>query len=122
MFLVRSHDSGQLEWMELTDPHQRIKPFHFEIFFGKESLRDEHYEQALERAAGKKTVLVRELFGFWDLSTLYPPKAAGRVFYMPASSTESPPTGTPSRVNGRSFPVNSRPAPTRTSYISYAWP
>src|SRR5438552_1192325 len=41
-WLVRWDGKRQLEWMELGDPEERPKPFHFEIYFGKESLRDEH--------------------------------------------------------------------------------
>ena len=56
-----------LEWMELTDPRQKIKPFHFEIYFGKESLRDDHYFRALGECVSTNQVVARELFGFWDL-------------------------------------------------------
>ena len=39
-WVIRWDGNRQLDWMELTDPHQRLKPFHFEIFFGKEQLRE----------------------------------------------------------------------------------
>src|SRR5204863_7296268 len=43
-WLIRSDGQRQFEWMELGEPNgNRPKPFHFEIYFGKESLRDEHY-------------------------------------------------------------------------------
>ena len=67
-FWVIRWDGGDgLEWMELGDPRQRIKPFHFEIFFGKEAVRDAHYSEALVAASRRKSVLVKELFGFSDL-------------------------------------------------------
>lgn len=66
-FLIRWDGKRSLEWMDLSDPRQRLKPFHFEIYFGKEALRDEHYLQALALASQKNTVVVKELFGFSDL-------------------------------------------------------
>src|SRR3954454_22325799 len=49
-WLVRWDGKRELEWMELGDPEERPKPFHFEIYFGKESLRDEHYLEAIDEA------------------------------------------------------------------------
>ena len=34
-FLIRWDGKEDLEWMELTDPRHKLKPFHFEIYFGK---------------------------------------------------------------------------------------
>ena len=56
-----------LEWMDLSDPGDRLKPFHFEIFFGKEAARDAHYRAALDEAARTGRPVCRPLFGFWDL-------------------------------------------------------
>jgi AraC-like DNA-binding protein len=56
-----------LEWMDLTDPGDRLKPFHFEIFFGKEAARDAHYRASLDEAARTGRPVCRQLFGFWDL-------------------------------------------------------
>ncbi|HEY5944696.1 MAG TPA: helix-turn-helix domain-containing protein [Kofleriaceae bacterium] len=56
-----------LEWMDLTDPGDRLKPFHFEIYFGKEAARDAHYRVALDEAARTGRPVCRQLFGFWDL-------------------------------------------------------
>ena len=41
VFVIRDGANG-LEWMDLSDPGERLKPFHFEIFFGKEGARDAH--------------------------------------------------------------------------------
>ena len=67
LFLIRWDGSEELEWMELGDPRQRIKPFHFEIHFGKELFRDAYYLASLEEACQKDEVICKELFGFWDL-------------------------------------------------------
>ena len=66
-WVIRQDRSGGLDWMELTDPSQRPKPFHFEIYFGKDKLRDRHYVDALEEARATSGLVERELLGFWDL-------------------------------------------------------
>src|SRR4051812_4240802 len=63
-WLVRWDGKRELEWMELGDPEERPKPFHFEIYFGKESLRDEHYLEAIDEARKTKQVVLKQLFGF----------------------------------------------------------
>jgi AraC-like DNA-binding protein len=79
-WLIRSDGKRKLEWMELGDPGDRPKPFHFEIYFGKESLRDEHYLEAIEEARKTKQVVVKELFGFADLLYALPADPEGRTF------------------------------------------
>jgi AraC-like DNA-binding protein len=79
-WLIRSDGKRQLEWMELGDPGNRPKPFHFEIYFGKESLRDEHYLEAIDEARKTKQVVVKELFGFADLLYALPADPEGRTF------------------------------------------
>jgi len=66
-FLIRRVGRGALEWMELTDPHHRLEPYHFEIYFGKEAVRDRYYERALIEARQSDGPIVGELFGFCDL-------------------------------------------------------
>jgi AraC-like DNA-binding protein len=67
-FLLRWDGKRGLEWMDLGDPRQsQLKPFHFEIHFGKEARRDEHYFAALANASRKNETVVAELFGFCDL-------------------------------------------------------
>ena len=66
-WVVRWCGEKSLEWMEMTDPRQRIKPFHFEIYFGKENVRDQHYAAALSEAMESEEPVVRELYGFSDL-------------------------------------------------------
>jgi len=80
VWIIRWDGGTELEWMELTDPHQRIKPFHFEIYFGKEEHRDRHYLAALAEAAGSKDVVLKQLFGFWDLFYALPADTEGRTF------------------------------------------
>jgi hypothetical protein len=85
-FLVRWDGKRNLEWMELGDPRQTLlKPFHFEIHFGKEARRDEYYLAALAKAA-RKTALA-ELFGFWDL---FHPIGGGLYLYAGQFYREPP--------------------------------
>jgi AraC-like DNA-binding protein len=80
-WLIRSDGKRQFEWMELGEPNgNRPKPFHFEIYFGKESLRDEHYLEAIDEARKTKQVVVKELFGFADLMYALPADPEGRTF------------------------------------------
>jgi AraC-like DNA-binding protein len=67
VYVIRDAGRGELEWMDLTEPQPRLKPFHFEIFFGKEPLRDAHYRDALDEAAATGRPVCRQLSGFWDL-------------------------------------------------------
>jgi AraC-like DNA-binding protein len=66
VYVIRDGSDG-LEWMDLTDPGDRLKPFHFEIHFGKETERDAHYRSSLDEAARTGRPVCRKLFGFWDL-------------------------------------------------------
>jgi AraC-like DNA-binding protein len=81
-----------LEWMELTDPRQKIKPFHFEIYFGKEAVRDEHYFAALAEARATGQVVMRELFGFWDLWFPVPTSEGRHAFVYTGQFLRSVPT------------------------------
>jgi AraC-like DNA-binding protein len=80
LWVIRWDGGNRLDWMELTDPHQKLKPFHFEIYFGKESLRDEHYLRAIEEARASDTVVLKELLGFWDLFYALPADEERRTF------------------------------------------
>ena len=93
-WVIRQDSTGELDWMELTDPSQRPKPFHFEIYFGKESLRDEHYLEAIDEARKTKQVVVKELFGFADLLYALPADPEGRTFlYAGQFCCAQPPFG-----------------------------
>lgn len=80
VYMIRDGSRGELEWMDLSDPRPMLKPFHFEIFFGKESLRDEHYRDALDEAAATRRPVCRQLFGFWDLFCPLSSDETGRTF------------------------------------------
>jgi AraC-like DNA-binding protein len=80
LWVIRWDGANRLDWMELTDPHQKLKPFHFEIYFGKESLRDEHYQRAIEEASASNDVVLKELLGFWDLFYALPADGDRRTF------------------------------------------
>ena len=79
-WVIRWDGDRGLDWMELTDPRQRLKPFHFEIYFGKEALRDEHYLAAIAEARASDKVVRRELLGFWDLFYALPADEERRTF------------------------------------------
>ena len=79
-WLVRWDGARDLEWIDLTDPRQALKPFHFEIHFGKRSVRDEHYRDAMAAAIQEATPVLRELFGLWDLFYALPPDSDRKNF------------------------------------------
>jgi AraC-like DNA-binding protein len=79
-WLIRWDGGRGLEWIELTAPQKSWKPFQFEIFFGKESLRDDHYLQAIADAREQDRAVVRELFGFCDLFYAVPADPERRTF------------------------------------------
>ncbi len=79
-WVIRWDGAGKLEWMDLSDPHQRLKPFHFEIYFGKEALRDDHYLRALARARDEGKMVIAECLGFWDLFYPLPADPDGLTF------------------------------------------
>jgi AraC-like DNA-binding protein len=81
-WLVRWDGARGLEWIELTAAHKRWKPFQFEIFFGKEAVRDEYYLQAIAEAQGQDEPIVRELFGFCDLFYALPADPERRTFLL----------------------------------------
>jgi AraC-like DNA-binding protein len=67
VYVVHDDPELGLQWMDLSDPRQRLKPFHFEIHFGKEAARDAHYRACLDEATATGEAVCRELFGVWDL-------------------------------------------------------
>jgi len=90
-WLIRWDGDRGLEWIELTAPHKRWKPFHFEIYFGKEALRDEHYLQAIAAARDKDGPVLRELFGFCDLFYAVPADPDRRTFLLAGQFCRTPP-------------------------------
>jgi AraC-like DNA-binding protein len=90
-WLIRWDGEQGLDWMELTDPHNRLKPFHFEIYFGKEQMRDEHYLRALADASRQSEPVVKELFGFSDLLYAIPADQRRRTFLYCGSFSRAQP-------------------------------
>jgi AraC-like DNA-binding protein len=80
VYVIRDDGSGTLQWMDLTDPRERLKPFHFEIYFGKESVRDDHYRLAMDEASAAQRPVAKQLFGFWDLFCPLANDGNGRTF------------------------------------------
>ena len=58
----------ELDWMDLARPiNAMLRPQHFESFFGKDHVRDQHYHEALTEAALSGKTVIKELYGAWDL-------------------------------------------------------
>jgi AraC-like DNA-binding protein len=66
-WIVRWNGKGTLRWMELNETADRVRPFHFEIHYGKQSRRDAYYDELLRRAVREGRLVVGELHGFSDL-------------------------------------------------------
>ncbi len=79
-WVIRAQGKGRLEWKDLNHAGDRIRPFHFEIHFGKEAERDAHYLACLERAARERKLVAADLFGFRDLFHPLASDASGRTF------------------------------------------
>ena len=79
-FVIRWDGEEHLEWINLSDPRHQLEPFHFEIYFGKEHVRDAHYIQALRKASEGDGLYLQELFGFWDLFCPLPADGDRRSF------------------------------------------
>lgn len=67
MWLIRWDGDRFLNWMELNISGQQIQPFQFEIFYGKEHVRDEYYLANMQKAAQEGRLVVGSLHGFHDL-------------------------------------------------------
>lgn len=80
LWIVQWDGKKRLQWWELNDTRGRIQPFHFEIHFGKESQRDDHYERLMTRAADARALTVGELFGFADAFYPLPADSHGLTF------------------------------------------
>lgn len=79
-WVIHWQEDGTLDWMELGAPASELKPFHFEIHFGREARRDEHYLESLQATAEAGGPTVRELNGWWDLFCPINADAGGRMF------------------------------------------
>jgi AraC-like DNA-binding protein len=90
LFLIHWRVGQPLQWTDLTDPHYRLRPFHFEIHYGKRSVRDSHYVDCLTRARLQPTPVVAELFGFWDMFYRLPVGDGEFYLYSGQFSRESP--------------------------------
>ncbi len=93
-WLIRVGDEGQLTWMELNIESQQIQPFHFEIFYGVEALRDDYYKATMEQAAREKRMIVGRLHGFSDLVFPVPADKTGKTFLLAGQFLTKPPTWT----------------------------
>src|ERR1051325_3730869 len=64
--IIRWDGERSLDWIDLGEPSQRLRPSHFEIYYCKESLREEHCLEALLEASQSQSLVRKQLFGFWD--------------------------------------------------------
>ncbi|MBN2528719.1 MAG: helix-turn-helix domain-containing protein [Deltaproteobacteria bacterium] len=83
-----------LDWMDLAQPNNlMLRPQHFESYYGRDHVRDEHYHNALTQASITGDVVIRELFGTYDL--FHPlPKEEGkpRAFLYAGQFLRQPPS------------------------------
>jgi AraC-like DNA-binding protein len=57
-----------LDWMDLGEPNNlMLRPQHFESYYGKDHVRDQHYMEALKAADETDAVVIREIYGTCDL-------------------------------------------------------
>lgn len=66
-WVIRRTEDGELDWMELGEPTRALKPFHFEIHFGRQAERDTYYLECLDAASEAGGPVVCELFGWGDI-------------------------------------------------------
>ena len=91
-FVITWDGDTQLEWIDLGDPRLRLRPFHFEIYYGKESSRDAYYLDALRTAAQSETMITQEIFGFHDLFCRFPGDLGQTNFLYAGQFLVAPPT------------------------------
>ncbi|MBN2803179.1 MAG: helix-turn-helix transcriptional regulator [Deltaproteobacteria bacterium] len=59
---------ASLEWIDLGQPNNTmLRPQHFEAYFGKSNIRDQHYFKALKKADATNKVVVPKIYGTYDL-------------------------------------------------------
>ena len=91
LWIVLWDGKKHLDWMDLNENVDVVRPFHFEIFYGKEAKRDAYYLDLMKRASKERTFVLGELMGFSDF--FYPIAAdpKGRTFiYGGQFLTEAP--------------------------------
>jgi len=91
-FVIQWDGASELEWIDLSDPRLRLRPFHFEIYYGKESARDTYYLQSLRAAACSEGMITREIFGFHDLFCRFPGALGETTFLYAGQFLTQPPT------------------------------
>ncbi|HSC85830.1 MAG TPA: AraC family transcriptional regulator [Polyangiaceae bacterium] len=91
-WLIRRTENNSLTWMELNIDGQQIQPFHFEIFYGRDTSRNGYYLTTMEQAAREKRMIVGRLHGFSDLFFPVPGDPEGRTFLHAGQFLTAPPT------------------------------
>jgi len=91
-WLIRRTEQDALTWMELNIEGQHIQPFHFEIFYGRDQMRDGYYKATMEQATREKRMMVGRLHGFSDLFFPVPGDPDGQTFLHAGQFLTVPPT------------------------------
>ncbi len=90
-WVVRWDGEAGLEWLDLTRDQGGIRPFHFEIYYGKESRRDAEYLRAMRRARRERRLALVKILGFHDLFYPLPADPEGRTFLYAGQFCLEPP-------------------------------
>lgn len=91
-WLIRRGEDDALTWMELNIEGQHIQPFHFEIFYGCETVRDDYYLQTMTQCTRESRMIVGRLHGFCDLFAPVPADPEGQTFLHAGQFLTLPPT------------------------------
>ena len=91
-WLLRREANDQLTWMELNIDGKQIQPFHFEIFYGRDSGRDGYYLQTMNRAVREGCMIVGRLHGFCDIFYPLPADKSGTTFLHAGQFLTKPPS------------------------------
>ena|GEM_PF-456819 len=80
LWIIHWDGKKQLDWMYLNETVGEIQPFHFEIYYGKETKRDAYYADIMKRVGETGKFEVGELHGFNDFFFPIPADTRGRTF------------------------------------------
>ncbi len=73
-------NGDDLTWLDLTPDSEEIKPYHFEIYYGKNTRRDAYYQRCFRRARKERGFIVAQFLDFHDLFYPLPADPDGRTF------------------------------------------
>jgi AraC-like DNA-binding protein len=91
-WVIRRDANGELDWMELGEPTRALKPFHFEIHFGRQAERDAYYAKCLDEAKEAEGPIVRQLFCWGDIFCPLASSEGGDTFLYAGQFLSEAPT------------------------------